>query len=48
MIALSAAFTSVLVLIVELDRGGAGGAGDVAVRLSQQPLVDLERRIGAP
>jgi len=45
-LAVSLAFSVVLVLIADLDRSGAGTSG--MVRFSQQPMLDLQRRIGAP
>lgn len=41
--ALSLAFSGVMLLIVDLDRSGASTAG--AIQVSQQPLVDLHRRL---
>jgi hypothetical protein len=42
-VALSLAFSSVVVLIADLDRTGAGASG--AIRLSQQPVIDLQKRL---
>jgi hypothetical protein len=43
MVALSLAFSAVVVLIADLDRIGAGASG--AIRLSQQPVIDLQKRL---
>jgi hypothetical protein len=46
-VALSLAFSGVMVLIVDLDRSGGGTIG--AIQVSQQPLLDLHERLyGAP
>ena len=42
-IALSLAFSGVMILIVDLDRSGTGTAG--AIRVSQQPMRDLHQRL---
>ena len=42
LVGLSLAFSGVMILIVDLDRSGAGTAGSINV--SQQPLQDLYRR----
>ena len=42
-IALSLAFSGVMILIVDLDRSGAGAIG--AISVSQQPMIDLRDRL---
>ena len=47
MVALSLAFSGVMILIVDLDRSGTGASG--AISVSQQPMIDLHKRLyGAP
>ena len=47
LIALSLAFSGVMILIVDLDRSGTGAVG--AITVSQQPMIDLRDRLyGAP
>ena len=41
-VALSLAFSGVMILIVDLDRSGTGAG---AISLSQQPMIDLHRRL---
>ncbi len=41
-VTLSLAFSSVVVLIADLDLSGAGATG--AIRLNQQPVMDLQKR----
>lgn len=43
LIALSLAFSGVMVLIADLDRSGAGNTG--AITINQQPLIDMHRRV---
>jgi hypothetical protein len=43
LISLSLAFSAVMVLIVDLDRSGAGAVG--AITLDQQPMIDMHRRV---
>lgn len=47
-IALSLAFSGVMILIVDLDRSGTGAVG--AINVSQQPMIDLRDKLygGAP
>ena len=46
-VALSLAFSGVMILIVDLDRSGTGAIG--AISVSQQPMIDLHQRLyGAP
>lgn len=46
-VALSLAFSGVTILIVDLDRSGTGASG--AISVSQQPIIDLHKRLyGAP
>jgi hypothetical protein len=45
-VALSLAFSAVVVLIADLDRTGTGGTGLIKVR--QQPMIDLQDRLNAP
>ncbi len=45
-IALSLAFSGVMILIVDLDRSGVGAVG--SIRVSQQPLRDLHQRLYGP
>jgi hypothetical protein len=42
-IALSLAFSGVMILIVDLDRTGTGAVG--AISVSQQPMIDLHERL---
>jgi hypothetical protein len=41
--ALALAFSAVILLIADLDRAGEG-----ALRVSQQPMIDLQRKLDAP
>lgn len=45
-IALSLAFSGVMILIVDLDRSGTGAIG--AITVSQQPMIDLRDRMYGP
>ena len=46
-VALSLAFSGVMILIVDLDRSGASATG--AISVSQQPMIDLHQKLyGAP
>jgi len=45
-LALAIAFSGVLVLILDLDRSGAGTSA--AIQFSHQPMIDLQKRIAAP
>jgi hypothetical protein len=42
-VALSLAFSGVMILIVDLDRSGTGAIG--AISVSQQPMIDLHKRL---
>jgi hypothetical protein len=43
-VALSLALSSVVVLIADLDRSGAGAKG--MITMNQQPMLDLQERLG--
>ncbi len=45
-VALSLAFSSVVVLVADLDRSGAGVTG--AITQNQQPVIDLQKRLSEP
>lgn len=43
LVALSLAFSGVMVLVADLDRTGAGTVG--AIRINQQPMIEMHRRL---
>jgi hypothetical protein len=42
-VSLTLAFSGVMILIIDLDRSGAGAVG--AIQVSQQPMIDLHERL---
>jgi hypothetical protein len=43
LLALSLAFSGVMILVADLDRSGAGTVG--AITINQQPMIDMHRRV---